>query len=225
MRSMTSASSGAEPTALGLGLELLVGDPDAGCRCPQRGLVEPRPAAGPGRPRWLGGEVGRSVTHEARRAVVMSRPAWASRSISPSASRNSAVTSAASSTSTTRWRPVGGPEHGQVAAVVGGQLDVDAGAAGAEGPDELADQALALELADAGDHRQPGVEVQGEGVAPGLDHHPARTAPAPVGMAGGGVESNGPRHVAWPGSHRRGGLGLAGPVARESGWGAGGGPA
>jgi hypothetical protein len=63
-----------------------------------------------------------------------------------------------------------GPEHGEVAAVVLDDLEVDAGPAAAERADELTDQALALELAHARDDREAWVEVEREGVGSGLDH-------------------------------------------------------
>ena len=64
----------------------------------------------------------------------------------------------------------GGPEHGEVAAVVLDELGVDSGAAAPEGTDELADEAVALELTHAGDDRQPGMQVERERVGSRLDH-------------------------------------------------------
>ena len=48
-------------------------------------------------------------------------------------------------------------------------FEVNAGPAGAQGADQLRDQALALEFTGPTDDGQAGVEVEGEGVVSGLD--------------------------------------------------------
>ena len=65
-----------------------------------------------------------------------------------------------------------GAEHGQAAAGVLDGLDVDAGPGAGEGAEQLADQGVALELTDAGDHRQARVQVEGERVATCFDDQP-----------------------------------------------------
>src|SRR5204863_9598520 len=57
-----------------------------------------------------------------------------------------------------------GTEDGQVAAVVLGQLGVNAGPAAAQGADEFADEALPLDRSHARDHGQPRMEAQAERV-------------------------------------------------------------
>ena len=58
----------------------------------------------------------------------------------------------------------GRAEHGEAAAGVLDGLEVDAGAGAGQGAEQLADQGVALDAADAGDDGQARVEVQGEGV-------------------------------------------------------------
>jgi hypothetical protein len=60
-------------------------------------------------------------------------------------------------------------EDGEVAAAILHDLGVDTGAAAAQRPDELAHEAVAFELAEAGDHGEPGVQREREGVGPGFD--------------------------------------------------------
>ena len=75
----------------------------------------------------------------------------------------------------------GGPEHGEVAALPLLDLEVQPGAATAEGADELADEALALDPPHPGDDRQTGVEVEREGVLPGFDDQPLHSHGVVIG--------------------------------------------
>ena len=62
-----------------------------------------------------------------------------------------------------------GPEHGEVPTAALLELEVQPGRLPPEGADELADEALALDPSHPGHDGQPGVEIEGQGVLPGLD--------------------------------------------------------
>ena len=61
-------------------------------------------------------------------------------------------------------------EHGEVTAAALLELEVQAGAAAAQGADQLTDQALPLDSAHPGHDGESWVQIEGEGVLAGLDH-------------------------------------------------------
>src|SRR4051794_22386335 len=65
-----------------------------------------------------------------------------------------------------------GPEHGQVAAVVLGDLGVDARPSTAERADELAGEALPFHPAQPRDHGEPGMEAEAERVGASVNDQP-----------------------------------------------------
>ena len=77
-----------------------------------------------------------------------------------------------------------GTEHGEGRAVVPGQLQVDARPTRSERADELADQAFPLDPADPGDHREAGVEVEGDRAAGSFEDEPVYPHLPSVGTRG-----------------------------------------
>ena len=74
------------------------------------------------------------------------------------------------------------PQHGEASPAVVGQLEVHAGPGAAEPADELGHQPLARAAVHAGHDGEAGVEAEGEGGRPLLDHqarvlHRAPSAP------------------------------------------------
>ena len=155
---------------LGLGLELLVGDPHPGGGRPQLGLVRARPASGravggghawPGRSRRCGGSAGRLAGRPRRGR--RGRPRRRDRGTRWSRRRPRRCRRPGGG----RWRAGTRPGGGRRRPPARGGRP---SGCGPRAPISSPAQALPLELADPGDDRQARVEREGERGRPCFDH-------------------------------------------------------
>ena len=79
-----------------------------------------------------------------------------------------------------------GSEHGEVGAVVVGELEVDTGPLRVERTDQLVDQAVPFQPPDTGHDGDVGAEIKGERPVSGLDRH---TVDAHMGQSAGLLKS------------------------------------
>ena len=169
---------------LRLGGEVALGPAQRVGGGPHAALVERREDLDGLAPVRAGGQVGGAEAHQRGGRRASRGRAGRAGCSSPSASVNSAVTSRARSTSTMRCRPVVGRNTARCRPLPLLELEVQPGSGARQGADELADEALALDPTHPGHDRQPGVEVEREGVLPGFDDQPLHSHGVVIGAHG-----------------------------------------